>query len=218
MAEISVKETIFRDSLSQEDIHLFHEIIYEHYREKGRKLPWRETREPYFILVSEIMLQQTPVERVIEKYRRFIATFPDFSSLAKAPLHRILEVWQGLGYNRRALALKRIAEIVIKRYDGILPSTVKILMTFPGIGRYTASAINAFAFNKPTVIIETNIRSVFIHFFFHARARCFGFEKNVPIVDANVVRILSRIFGHSPVGKGLTEKRKLEKRHQIRML
>ncbi len=115
------------------------------------------------------MLQQTQVERVIEKFQKFISEFPDFSSLAQASLHDVLSIWQGLGYNRRAIALKQIAHEVITKYDGILPSSTDILIHLPGIGRATASAIAAFAFNQPAVFIETNVRRVFIHFFFQDR-------------------------------------------------
>jgi A/G-specific adenine glycosylase len=127
------------------------------------------THKPYHILVSEIMLQQTQTERVVEKYGRFINSFPDFSSLAQAPLREILGAWQGLGYNRRAIALKRIAQTVMTRFHSNLPSSLEELMTLPGIGRATASAICAFAFNQPVVFIETNIRRVFIHHFFQNR-------------------------------------------------
>jgi A/G-specific adenine glycosylase len=144
----------------------FREIIWRHYRKHGRSLPWRTTKNPYHILVSEIMLQQTQVGRVIPKYERFINKFPDLSSLAEASLREILELWHGLGYNRRAIALREIAESVTRKYAGRLPSTVETLMTFPGIGRATASAISVFAFNQPTAFVETNIRRVFIHFFF----------------------------------------------------
>ena len=147
----------------------FQKTIWEYYRKHARTLPWRKTRSPYHILVSEIMLQQTQVERVIEKYKKFISAFPDFSSLSRAPLHDVLSIWQGLGYNRRAIALKQIAYEVITKYDGILPSSVDTLIQLPGIGKATASAIAAFAFNQPTVFIETNIRRVFIHCFFQDR-------------------------------------------------
>jgi A/G-specific adenine glycosylase len=112
------------------------------------------------------MLQQTQTERVVEKYEQFIHSFPDFSSLARAPLREILKVWQGLGYNRRAIALKRIAQTVMSKFHGKLPSFQDALMALPGIGRTTACAISAFAFNQPVVFIETNIRRVFIHHFF----------------------------------------------------
>jgi A/G-specific adenine glycosylase len=111
------------------------------------------TYNPFHILVSEL----------------FINSFPDFSSLARAPLREILRAWQGLGYNRRAIALKKIAQTVMTRFHGNLPSSLENLMTLPGIGRATASAICAFAFNQPVVFIETNIRRVFIHHFFQKR-------------------------------------------------
>lgn len=112
------------------------------------------------------MLQQTQVDRVRQKYVEFLHAFPTFSALSKAQLPEVLRVWQGLGYNRRALALKRSADEVMTRYKGRLPRTLSELKTLPGIGPYTAGAIMAFAFNKPAVIIETNIRSVYIHEFF----------------------------------------------------
>jgi len=134
-------------------------------------MPWRETSDPYRILVSEIMLQQTQVQRVETKYKEFIAAFPAFPSLARAPLREVLRVWQGMGYNRRAIALRKIAQRVVAEYDGGLPDSVATLRTFPGIGAATAGAIVAFAFNKPTVFLETNSRRVFLHVFFAGRQR-----------------------------------------------
>jgi A/G-specific adenine glycosylase len=147
-------------------IRSFQKKIYTYYHTHGRSLFWRTTRNPYRILVSEIMLQQTQVERVAQKYLEFIAAFPNFKALAQAPLREILQVWQGMGYNRRALFLKKIAEQVTEKYNGRLPGTADALLGLPGIGRNTAASIVAFAFNKPVVFIETNIRSVFIHCFF----------------------------------------------------
>jgi A/G-specific adenine glycosylase len=120
-------------------------------------------------MVSEIMLQQTQVERVIDKYQKFTALFPDIQTLDRAPLQKVLSVWQGLGYNRRALALKKIARILIEEYNGKVPRTTDELVKLPGIGQATASEIVTFAFNQPTVFIETNIRSVFLHCFFPNR-------------------------------------------------
>ncbi|MFC1594159.1 A/G-specific adenine glycosylase [Candidatus Omnitrophota bacterium] len=156
-------------TLTSSEVRCFQRRIYSHYKQKGRVLPWRRTRNPYYILVSEIMLQQTQVKRVIEKYKEFIQAFPDIESLAKAPLRRVLWAWSGLGYNRRALALHKTAKIVVVEYDKKIPSAVESLTELPGIGNATASEICAFAFNKPTVFIETNIRSVFIHHFFKKR-------------------------------------------------
>jgi A/G-specific adenine glycosylase len=159
--------TIIRGKgITPEAVRIFRKIIYGHYAEIRRNLPWRKTRNPYRILVSEIMLQQTQIERVIEKYRLFIKSFPEFRSLAKAPLADVLKVWQGLGYNRRAIALKKISDIITKTYHNKLPNSQKELLKLPGIGPYSAAAITTFAFNQPAVFIETNIRRVFIHFFF----------------------------------------------------
>ncbi|KAF0184132.1 MAG: A/G-specific adenine glycosylase [Nitrospirae bacterium] len=152
-----------------ENIRSFRRTVRAFYRKNRRDMPWRETANPYHIVVSEIMLQQTQAERVHDKYLMFIKALPDFDSLADAPLHRILLLWQGLGYNRRALALKKIAELVVEKWNGELPSTVDALRGLPGIGHATASSIAAFAFNMPTVFIETNIRRVFIHHFFEDR-------------------------------------------------
>lgn len=152
--------------ISLRKIHLFQRTIWQYYKREGRDLPWRKTTDPYQILVSEIMLQQTQVERVIEKYEQFLSAFPDFPFLAQAPLKKVLSAWQGLGYNRRALALKYIAQDVMKTFHGIFPSSEDILVKFPCIGKATAGAVAAFAFHKPSVFIETNIRRVFIHFFF----------------------------------------------------
>ncbi|MFC1846337.1 A/G-specific adenine glycosylase [Chloroflexota bacterium] len=112
------------------------------------------------------MLQQTQTSRVTSKYDEFISIFPDFFELARAPLKEVLRVWQGLGYNRRALALQRTAQKIVAEFDGQLPSDPKVLNRFPSIGQYTAAAVAAIAFNKPTVLIETNIRTVFLYFFF----------------------------------------------------
>ncbi len=145
----------------------FRKIVLDYYYRHGRDLAWRKTADPYCILVSEIMLQQTQVERVAVKYPAFIAAFPDFLSLARAPLPDILAVWQGMGYNRRAISLQGCARRVTGEYDGVLPRDPDILATFYGIGRATAASICAFAFSMPVVFIETNIRRVFIHFCFH---------------------------------------------------
>ncbi|MDD1689317.1 MAG: A/G-specific adenine glycosylase [Methanoregula sp.] len=155
---------------SEQGIEEFRQMVLSHYEKSGRHdMPWRHTTDPYHILVSEIMLQQTQVERVTVKYPEFIAAFPDFASLAQAPLADILRVWQGMGYNRRAIALQKCAIRVTEEFGGVLPRDVETLATFPGIGHATASSIAAFAFNLPVVFIETNIRRVFIHFFFSDR-------------------------------------------------
>jgi len=148
----------------------FRKIVLDHYRDHGRDLAWRRTTDPYRILVSEVMLQQTQVARVMEKYPAFTASFPDFPTLARAPLPEVLAAWQGMGYNRRAIALRNCAVRVVDGFGGTLPRDPEILVTFPGIGRATAASICAFAFNMPVVFIETNIRRVFIHYFFAGSA------------------------------------------------
>jgi len=165
----------------------FREVIYGYYKEHRRPFPWRETTEPYHILVSEVMLQQTQTSRVEVKFREFVSAFPDFGSLADAPLRRVLEVWQGMGYNRRAVSLKRTAETVVSEHAGVLPDTEHELLKLPGIGPYTASAVCAFAFNKPTVLIETNIRRVFIHFFFQGQEKVKDSDI-VPLVEQTMDR------------------------------
>lgn len=175
------------------DIPAFQRMVLLHYERQGRDMPWRNTTDPYQILVSEIMLQQTQVQRVTKKFSEFIRAFPDFSALAQAPLAEILAVWQGMGYNRRAIALQKCAIRVMNEYNGILPSDVEILSTFPGIGRATASSIVAFAFNLPVVFIETNIRRVFIHFFFAATEEVHDVDI-LPLVKNTLYRKNPRIW------------------------
>jgi A/G-specific adenine glycosylase len=175
------------------DIPAFQRMVLSHYEHHGRDMPWRNTTDLYKILVSEIMLQQTQVERVTKKFSEFIRAFPDFSALASAPLAEILTVWQGMGYNRRAIALQKCAIRVVNEFNGILPSDVEILATFPGIGRATASSIAAFAFNLPVVFIETNIRRVFIHFFFPDREEVHD-EDILPLIKKTLYRENPRIW------------------------
>lgn len=148
------------------DSNVFQKKVLDFYSEKARDLPWRKTYDPYKILLSEIMLQQTQVPRVLIKYTSWLKKFPNFKSVANASIQEILEEWTGLGYNRRAIAFKNTCEIVVRDYNGELPKELEVLISLPGIGPYTAGAVRAFAWNIPEVFIETNIRSVFIHFFF----------------------------------------------------
>lgn len=148
-----------------------------------RDFPWRNTTDPYHILVSEVMLQQTQVSRVLAKFPIFIHQFSNFKELAIASIKDILQAWQGIGYNRRALYLKKIAEIVVKKYRGKLPDDPAILDTFPGIGEATAASIVASAFNKPVVFIETNIRRVFIHLFFEDRKSKVDDREILPLIE-----------------------------------
>lgn len=129
-------------------------------------LPWRKTIDPYRIVVSEIMLQQTQVDRVLPKYKAFIAAFPSTKALAEASLGDVLRLWQGLGYNRRAKLLHQCARQVRTDYGGRWPRTYEGLVALPGIGPYTAAAVMAFAYNQPVPLIETNVRTVYLHHFF----------------------------------------------------
>jgi A/G-specific adenine glycosylase len=165
----------------------FKREIRKFYSNHGRSFPWRETRDPFKILVSEIMLQQTQVERVMQKFEPFIDRFPCFLSLAEADLRTLLQIWQGLGYNRRAISLKEIAKSMITDYAGELPRTIDELVQLPGIGKATAGAILAFSYNIPTTFIETNIRRVFIHFFFSDRDDVKDHEIN-PLVEQTLDR------------------------------
>jgi A/G-specific adenine glycosylase len=151
--------------LGAAEINKFRKAIYSYYKEHRRELPWRQTQDAYQILVSEIMLQQTQAERVAERYPIFIRQFPTIRVLAEASLLDVLAAWQGLGYNRRAASLKKIGEI-ISEADGELIADLDFLTSLPGIGYNTACAILVYAFNKPAVFIETNIRTIFLHFFF----------------------------------------------------
>lgn len=145
----------------------FKEIVWGFARQNTRIMPWRENYSPYYVLVSEVMLQQTQVSRVIPKFEQFINLFPDVQSLARAPLSDVLVAWSGLGYNRRAKFLWQAAAVITSTYNGVFPRTKPALVTLPGVGPNTAGAIMAYAFNQPEVFIETNIRSVFFEHFFH---------------------------------------------------
>ncbi len=129
-------------------------------------MPWRQDTRPYYILVSELMLQQTQVARVVPKFERFIAQFPDETTLADASLAEVLVQWQGLGYNRRAKFLWQAAQMVVREYSGQFPRDIQGLLSLPGVGKNTAGAIMAYAHNQPSIFIETNIRTVYIHHFF----------------------------------------------------
>ena len=156
----------------------FKKTVWNYYRKYRRDMPWRENITPYRIVVSEIMLQQTQANRVVGKFNSFIKRFPDFKGLAKASLQDVLKEWQGLGYNRRALNLHKLAQIVKDK----LPETYEGLLELPNIGPNTAGSILAFAFNIPHPFIETNIRTVYIHFFFKNRKGKVHDKKLIPII------------------------------------
>ncbi len=159
-----------KSNLTSKEVAKFRREIRNFYQRSGRNFPWRETRDPYFIMVSEVMLQQTQTHRVVEKYLAFLKKFHTIQSLAKAPLADVLKLWSGLGYNRRAKFLREAAIHIVNNYNGIMPQSIEELIKLPGIGTYCANAIRAFAFDKPAVCIETNIRTVFIHYFFSQKS------------------------------------------------
>lgn len=145
----------------------FQKTILDWYKDNKRNLPWRNTTNPYRIMVSEIMLQQTQVSRVLPKYKEFLQAFPNIKSLAQCKDADLLAIWSGLGYWRRARFLKEACKAIITDHNGKFPKDVKTLLTLPGIGPYTAGAISCFAFGNTEAFIDTNIRRVYLHFFFH---------------------------------------------------
>ena len=144
----------------------FVQLVVSEGKAHYRDLPWRRTRDAYEVLVSEVMLQQTQVSRVQDRWQRFLHQFPRVDALASASTSDVLEQWQGLGYNRRALALKRCAEVCANTYEGAIPSEYHALVSLPGIGPATAAGVRAFSFDLPGVYLETNVRTVFLHEFF----------------------------------------------------
>jgi A/G-specific adenine glycosylase len=158
--------------MNKKDVEKFQQLVWDFYQKNKRDFPWRTLRlrsgqaDPYKILVSEIMLQQTQADRVVNYYNKWLKRFPDFKSLAAATFSQIYPLWQGLGYNRRALNLQKAAQKAVTDYKGKLPQDILLLEDFPGIGPYTARAVSIFSFNTPVACIETNIRRVFIHHFF----------------------------------------------------
>lgn len=132
---------------------------------------WRDEKDPYWVFVSEIMLQQTQTHRVEQKFEEFVSVLPTFESLSQAPFFAVLGLWKGLGYNRRAQWLQQSAQQIVSEFNGLLPSDPFVLESFKGIGYNTARSISTFAFNIPHIFIETNIRAVFIHHFFPEREK-----------------------------------------------
>lgn len=149
-----------------QQINCFRNTVWSYSIDHHRSMPWREDTRPYYVLVSEFMLQQTQVPRVMEKFGPFIERFPDFATLANAPLADVIEQWSGLGYNRRAKFLKNCAEVVQFQYGGLLPRDQKALVGLPGIGAATAAAVLTYTYNICLPYIETNVRTVLLHHFF----------------------------------------------------
>ena len=173
--------------LTDRQIKAFQRRVLGFYGKRGRDLPWRKGITPYRIVVSEFMLQQTQVGRVMDRYPRFLARFPDWQTLAKASPREVLSVWQGLGYNRRALHLQRTARKVVGKYGGRLPRNPDELSELPGIGKATAGAILAYAYNLPIPFIETNVRRTFIDAFFKNK-KTVSDRDILPLVDLTLDR------------------------------
>jgi A/G-specific adenine glycosylase len=156
----------FSASSQSEYIERVHISLLQWYAAEKRTLPWRESSDPYAILVSEIMLQQTQVDRVLPKYLQFLTAFPTLESLAAAATADVIAAWVPLGYNMRAVRLQAIARQVIAEYHGRIPDTIEALLTLKGVGRYTAGAIACFAYRKQVATVDTNIRRVLHRIFF----------------------------------------------------
>lgn len=161
-------------------------MIFAWWKTHRRDLPWRHTRDPYKILVSEVMLQQTQVSRVLPKYAEFLGEFPTVHALAKATSAHVLRAWRGMGYNRRALYLKKTAEAVVSEYHGIFPDSESQLMKLPGLGKYTARAIMVFAFEKDVGMVDTNIRHIITHFLYK------GLPQKEKIIEATADQIVPK--------------------------
>ena len=158
------------------------ENILSWYARHQRDLPWRNTRDPYYIWVSEVMLQQTQVETVIPYYRRFLSQFPTVRRLAEASLDQVLKAWENMGYYARARNLHAAAREIVKRFGGKIPDTREGLMSLPGIGQYTAGAILSMAFGLPWPAVDANVRRVM--------SRLFAIEE--PIDQSRTARYIWR--------------------------
>ena len=179
----------------------FQERILQFYKKEGRAFPWRETDDPYALTVSELMLQQTQTKRVLEYYPRFLKKFPTFTALAQAPLAEVLQAWQGLGYNRRGKNLWLLAQEVEGRFFGQLPRETSDLLSLPGIGAYTAAALQAFAFMAPSPMIETNIRSVYLLEFFK-RKDSVSDREIFPLIEKTLYRRNPRVWFYALMDYG----------------
>ncbi len=167
---------------------LFLKTVWDFYTINQRNsLPWRKKITPYKIWISEIMLQQTQVDRVVPFFNAWMKLFPNITALANASQVDVLRTWKGLGYNSRALRMKKTAGIIMKDYKGKFPKKYDEILSFPGIGPYTAGAICAFAYNQPVTMIETNIRRVYLHYFFKDQEN---------ISDRDILKIIQETVDH----------------------
>jgi len=195
------------EPLASQYVAQFQAHLHDFYAAHKRAFRWRSDPQPYYVVVSEIMLQQTQTYRVEPKFDAFIAALPDFTALAAASFSEVLSYWQGLGYNRRARFLQCLAQKVVSEYGGHLPDEVAALQELPGIGPATAASVAAFAFNKPTVFIETNIRAVFLHTFFRG-IHDVPDKKILPLVSQTVDTIHPREWYYALMDYGVMLKKK----------
>jgi A/G-specific adenine glycosylase len=171
--------------MDPKSIQAFQAKVWGFYRDNRRDFAWRNDPMPYEVFISEVMLQQTQVRRVADRFPLWLRRFPGFSALASAGVKDVLEEWNGLGYNRRALRLRDSARLIMAEFAGQLPSEPSVLMSLPGIGANTAGSLAAFAYNRPVVFIETNIRRVFIHEFFSETSKVHDKEL-LPLIESTL--------------------------------
>ena len=173
--------------LNPDSIEIFRETVWRHYDDHARHMPWRADPTPYHVLVSELMLQQTQVSRVIPKFESFTYTYPNIASLAEAELSDVLRLWSGLGYNRRAKFLHQTARVIHSEHGDDVPRTMESLVKLPGIGPNTAGAIMTYAYEEPVVFIETNIRTVLFHHFY---------TQNAVVSDVELKKVAEQVLDH----------------------
>ena len=159
----------YRPRLDERTLKTFQTRLLRWFRENGRDLPWRRTRDPYEILVSEVMLQQTQVDRVQGYYQRFLEEYPTAQDLAAAPPARVRDSWEGLGYYARARNLHAAARQIVEQHGGRFPRRLDEVMALPGVGRYTAGAVVSFAYGEPAPVLDTNVRRVLSRVFVRRR-------------------------------------------------
>ncbi len=171
-------------------IRAFQSLIWDYYRRHARPMPWRESSNPYHIYLSEVMLQQTQVTRVLPRYLQYIKRYPTIAKVAQAPSAQLLQIWQGLGYNRRAVNMGRACRLMMAHHSGKVPQRREELLALPGVGAATAGAILVYAFGKRIPFIETNIRRLFIHFFFaeHPATDSIADREIMPLIEQSLPR------------------------------
>lgn len=196
------------DGLSSTVINEVRQIIWSYHAASRRSFPWREYISPYHVVVSEVMLQQTQTYRVEQKFVAFVERFPTFESLANAPFDEVLRYWKGLGYNRRAQNLQRIAQAIHTEHCDIVPNNPELLQKLPGLGAATASSICTFIHNTPTAFLETNVRTVLIYFFFDA-SRPVHDKELLPIAEKLLDRTQPREWYYALMDVGVLLKKRV---------